>query len=137
MTYLTSPLSPKHDRTGFRCGIPSLDAYSQTQVSQDMKKKLAACFVIMDHQNQPGQGSDGGRPLVWQIRIKGHLGEQWAEWFGGLAILLEEDGHTLLTGPLVDQAALHGILKKIRNLGMPLVSVNLVGTHSEDTSEFK
>ena len=52
MTYLTSPLSPKHDRTGFRCGIPSLDAYFQTQVSQDMKKKLAACFVIIDHQNQ-------------------------------------------------------------------------------------
>jgi hypothetical protein len=67
---------------------------------------------------------DADQPLVYQIRIKGHLGQQWAEWFEGLTITLEEDGSTLLTGKVVDQAALHGILKKVRDLGMPLLSVN-------------
>jgi hypothetical protein len=62
----------------------------------------------------------------YDIRLKGHLDERWAEWFGGLTITLEEDGNTLLTGPLVDQAALHGLLKKVRDFGMPLVSVNFV-----------
>ena len=62
------------------------------------------------------------RPMVYQIRIKGHLGPQWSEWFGGLSITLEDNGDTLLTGPVVDQAALHGLLKKVRDLGMPLIS---------------
>jgi len=63
---------------------------------------------------------------LYVIRIKGHLDDRWSDWFGGLTILLEEDGNTLLTGPVVDQAALHGLLKKFRDLGMPLVSVNFV-----------
>jgi hypothetical protein len=67
---------------------------------------------------------DPDQPTVFQIRIQGHLGQQWQDWFEGLAITLEEDGNTLLNGPVVDQSALHGILKKIRNLGMPLLSVN-------------
>ena len=61
---------------------------------------------------------------VYQFRIKGHLSQQWMNWFEGLAISLEEDGNTLLSGTVIDQAALHGILKKIRDLGMPLLSVN-------------
>ena len=64
--------------------------------------------------------------MIYQIRIKGHLGSQWTDWFGGLKITLEDNGDTLLTGPVADQAALHGLLKKVRDLGMPLVSANRV-----------
>ena len=66
------------------------------------------------------------RQINYQIRIKGYLGRQWMDWFEGLTISLEEDGNTLLSGPVVDQSALHGILKKIRDLGMPLLSVNSI-----------
>ena len=62
--------------------------------------------------------------MVYQIRIKGHLGRQWTDWFEGLAITLEDNGETLLTGPVVNQAALHGVLKKVRDVGMPLLSVS-------------
>jgi len=64
------------------------------------------------------------QPWVYQIRIQGHLDNQWSDWFEGLTITLEEGGDTLLTGPVVDQAALHGLLKKVRDLGMPLLSIN-------------
>jgi hypothetical protein len=67
--------------------------------------------------------TDPSQPMVYQIRLKGHLGSQWTDWFGGLTVTLEDNGDTLLTGPVVDQAALHGLLKKVRDLGMSLVSV--------------
>jgi hypothetical protein len=67
--------------------------------------------------------TDPSQPMVYQIRVKGHLGSQWQDWFGGLTVTLEDNGETLLTGPVVDQAALHGLIKKVRDLGMPLVSV--------------
>jgi hypothetical protein len=72
------------------------------------------------------------QPLVYQIRVEGHLGQQWMDWFDGLAITLEEGGHTLLTGPVVDQAALYGLLKKVRDLGLPLVSLNPVEPDQAD-----
>ncbi|HZA45809.1 MAG TPA: hypothetical protein VE568_10995 [Rubrobacter sp.] len=62
------------------------------------------------------------QPMIYQIRIEGHLGPQWTNWFGGLSITLEDNGDTLLTGPVVYQAALHGLLRKVRDLGMPLIS---------------
>jgi hypothetical protein len=65
-------------------------------------------------------------PTTYEIRIAGHLSPQWADWFEGLTIALEEDGNTLLSGAVADQAALHGLLKKVRDLGLPLLSVNQV-----------
>lgn len=61
--------------------------------------------------------------MIYQIRLQGHLGSQWATWFGNLTISLEENGETLLTAQVVDQAALYGLLKKVRDLGLPLLSV--------------
>jgi len=66
---------------------------------------------------------DSSQPMNYQIRIKGHLSPQWTEWFAGLTITQEIGGDTLLTGPVIDQAALHGLLKKVRDLGLPLISV--------------
>ena len=85
--------------------------------------------------NNPAQDAD--QPRVYQIRIKGHLSPQWADWFEGLTITLEEDGNTLLTGTVIDQAALHGLLKKVRDLAAPLLSVNYVEPDQQDTPEVK
>jgi hypothetical protein len=63
------------------------------------------------------------QPTVYQIRLRGHLGSQWADWFDGLTITLTDDGETLLSGLVADQAALHGLLRKVRDLGIPLISV--------------
>ena len=66
---------------------------------------------------------DPSQPMVYQIRIKGHLGREWTDWFGGLTITALDNGDTLLTGPVVDQATLYGLLRKVRDVGMPLISV--------------
>jgi hypothetical protein len=83
--------------------------------------------------NKLNQNIDLNQPVVYQIRIKGQLDSQWADWFAGLTIILEDDGNSLLTGPVVDQAALHGLLKKVRDLGMPLVSISPVVSSPSDT----
>jgi hypothetical protein len=89
----------------------------------------------MSNERNPKTGPN--QPVVYQIRIKGQLDSQWTNWFEGLTITQKEDGDTLLTGPVVDQAALHGLLKKVRDLGMPLVSVGPVEPGQADESEVK
>jgi len=76
-------------------------------------------------------------PPLYQIRVQGHLGHQWADWFEGLTITLEDNGDTLLAGPVVDQAALHGLLRKVRDLGMPLLSVMCVNPSQADALDIK
>ena len=82
------------------------------------------------HEAQNGEThastEDHYEPGLYEIRIKGHLGARWSDRFGGLTITLEDSGDTLLTGSVVDQAALHGLLRKVRDLGLPLLSVNRV-----------
>ncbi len=77
---------------------------------------------------------DPNEPTAYQIRLEGHLGSQWADWFGGLTITLAEDGDTLLTGPLSDQAALFGLLRKVRDLGITLLSVNRIEPSRTDAA---
>jgi hypothetical protein len=85
--------------------------------------------------NEINSESDPGQPLDYQIRIKGQLGRQWTDWFGGLTLTLEDNDETLLTGPVVDQAALHGLLRKVRDLGMPLLSVSRVEPGQAEASD--
>ena len=80
---------------------------------------------------------DPGQANSYQIRIKGHLDDSWSDWFDNLTITLEEGGYTLLTGPVIDDAALHGLLKKVRDLGMPLLSVNRVEPGRADLADDK
>ena len=63
------------------------------------------------------------KPELFEIRLQGHLDMRWASWFDGMSLTLTENGETVLTGPVADQAALHGLLKKVRDLGLPLISV--------------
>jgi hypothetical protein len=72
----------------------------------------------------PQPPTDADQPLNYRIRVWGHLGVQWRSWFDGMVITLEENGETLISGPVIDQAALYGLLKKVRDLGLPLISVN-------------
>jgi hypothetical protein len=81
--------------------------------------------------------TDPAQPVVYQIRLHGQLDPKWEDWFGGLIITLEDCDETLLTGPVVDQAALHGLLKKVRDLGLPLISVNPVQSDEMHPSRSK
>ena len=87
--------------------------------------------------NKHNLKTDPNQVVVYQIRIEGHLGRQWAGWFKGLTITLEDNGDTLLTGPVVDQPALYGLLRKVRDLGMPLRSVNRIESGQTDASDVK
>ena len=75
------------------------------------------------------------RPMVYQIRIKAHLDDKWSEWLEGLTVTQEPKGETLLCGLVTDQAALHGLLKKMRDLGLPLISVNRVECDREQAGK--
>ena len=76
--------------------------------------------MVMSH------SSDSSQPAIYEIRLAGHLPPQWSEWFEGLAVTLEPDGTTLLSGPVIDQAALYGLLKKVRDTGLTLIAVNQI-----------
>jgi hypothetical protein len=97
--------------------------------------------VLIDH-DRNGTMSDtrktndvSSQVRVYQIRLRGHLGRHWTAWFEGLTITLEANGDSLLTGPVVDQAALHGVLTKIRDLGLPLVSIIVVEREQADVAD--
>ncbi|MBX3052588.1 MAG: hypothetical protein KF753_13990 [Caldilineaceae bacterium] len=81
----------------------------------------------MDKNTGTPTSLDLDRSQQYEIRVRGHLDERWSDWFDGMTITLTEDGDTLLTGPVVDQAALYGLLRKVRDVGMPLASVNPLG----------
>lgn len=89
----------------------------------------------MSNKRAPETNPD--QPLIYQIRIKGYLDRQWENWFENATITLEKDGDTLLTLPVIDQAALHGLLKKIRDLGMPLLSVNRMVSNPKSKNSSK
>ena len=82
--------------------------------------------------NQRTSEADPSQPVNYQIRLKGHLGLQWSAWFEGMTITWADNGETLLAGPVVDQAALHGLLRKVRDLGLPLLAVGRVNPGQAD-----
>jgi hypothetical protein len=90
-----------------------------------------------DMANTRNPTTDPRQPMVYHIRIQGHLGSEWIDWFEGLTITLEDNGETLLIVPVVDQAALYGLLRKVRDLGMPLLSVNRAHPGQVDTVDVK
>lgn len=84
-----------------------------------------------DAKEEPNQ------PELYQIRMKGHLDDTWADWFDGLTITRADNGETLLTGLVIDQAALYGVLRKVRDLGLPLLSVMRIAPEQAAGSEVK
>jgi hypothetical protein len=83
--------------------------------------------------NSHSPNPQSAQPSVYQIRVQGHLGCQWAEWFEHMTIRREANGETTVTGSVVDQAALHGLLTKVRNLGLPLLSITRIGSDDTDS----
>ena len=83
----------------------------------------------MTQRTDPGADPNGS--TVYQIRLRGQLGPLWSDWFEGLAITWDDNGDTLLTGSVADQSALHGLLRKIRDLGVTLISVNQLVASAE------
>jgi hypothetical protein len=90
------------------------------------RRSMSETTVLPEHPDQPER---------YEIRLKGHLNHRWTVWFEGMTIALEANGDTLLIGPVIDQAALHGLLRKVRDIGMPLVSVNRVEPGPADAAQ--
>jgi glycerol kinase len=111
----------RRNRDPKRLNQPNL-AYGEFFNMQRLKTEMPSSRNrTMSNKRSPESAKD--QPMVYQIRLEGHLGDQWADWFGGMIITPEDNGNTLFTGSVIDQAALHGLLKKVRDLGMPLISV--------------
>ena len=89
----------------------------------------------MSHESN--SSNEKAESLIYQIRIKGHLDRKWADWFSGLSITSLENGETLLTSPVLDQAMLHGLLRKVRDVGLPLIAVIAVEPEQADRSDVK
>jgi hypothetical protein len=83
----------------------------------------------------PGAAGPADRPAHYEIRIRGVLDRHWSSWFEGLEVSSDEPGQTLIAGPVADQAALHGLLAKVRDLGLPLLSVQRIGPGPETEKE--
>ena len=83
----------------------------------------------------PASSGDQYEAGLYEIRLKGHLDDKWVDWFEGLTITRGDNGETVLRGPLVDQAALHGLLRKVRDLGLPLLSVVHIGPEPADVPD--
>jgi hypothetical protein len=94
----------------------------------DTRRSMNEPHALPEYHNESG---------LYEIRLKGHLDDRWADWLMYMTITLEDNGNTLLICPVADQAALHGLLKRVRDLGMPLLSVNFVSPGSPKTQEVK
>lgn len=94
---------------------------------------MTCCNEYKAMPNNHNSVTHPGQPMIYEVRLQGHLDRQWTDWFGGWTITLEDDGNTLLTGPVVDQAALHGLLRQVRDLGLTLLSVNRVDLGKAET----
>jgi hypothetical protein len=124
------PTSKQHSKQHFRVYVlMPLPRYIACTLSENQQGK------VMSKNRNLKTASD--LSLVYQIRIEGHLGSQWTDWFGGMTITPEANGITVLTGILIDQSALHGLLKKLRDLGVPLLSINRIESLQTDVSEDK
>jgi hypothetical protein len=88
-------------------------------------------YVPIVSERSTGKRNEVGR---YEIRLKGHLASRWAAWFDGLSLTNESDGTTLIRGLVVDQAALHGLIQKVRDVGLPLISVAQIDTDQTDIS---
>jgi hypothetical protein len=97
-------------------------------ITVDTRRSMSEPHAVPEYHDESG---------LYEIRLKGHLDDRWSDWFGGLTITLEANGDTLLTGLVADQAALHGLIKKVRDLGMPLVSVRPIENRQADRSDAK
>jgi hypothetical protein len=85
--------------------------------------------------NESNSSHEKAEPLIYQIRVQGHLDRKWADWFSGLSITLLDNGETLFTGPVLDQAALHSLLRKVCDVGLPLVAVMQVEPEQADAPD--